>query len=866
MEVVETETAVVETPFKFDWTLNASMVRTTIFEKKKCVELIDVSKLYGFIKNEMGISYQSVPRYEGGVCKTYKTELEQMIKFKELYNRKLNRFQTAHTLAKHKWGRVQPKNYLSTSIFHRPTRHTFCEDYYVDLDMINAQPSIINEICKHHNLVCEYLTKYVAKPKKFREFIMKHHNCDKEKAKALPIILMFGGSYSTWIREADIQLNENNRIKDFVEIENFMKTIIEIVYNANPQIKKDVLKQDKTKWKNENEAKRGVMALWSQSIEKIIQEESITYLVNKDIVRIEDVVPCQDGFMILKETNYPEICNDLNTLIKDKYNINIGWIEKPFDESIEIPSHSEVLSFEEWEDALSVKCLADRFLTEFGDYVIKTSQGELNVYWGEKINGEVVNGRWYNETDKEKRYKLYRYISEDLFNIIHNEIVGAVELDEKDINKLLKTLRTNCSVSNKMNDIIKHILTKAYEIEKDFNSDPFLIGFNNGVYDLKKDEFRDYTFTDYITLSTKYDYKEVDYDDPENQVIKEMLAKIFEDIHPDEEHRLLYLQVLASGLDGRAYQKLFLFNGQGGNGKGLTGSLMDAVLGEYYFQPGNGILKDVEKANTPSPDMFNLKNKRYINFKEVAGAVRVAMLRNLTGGGKFCGRLLNCNPESFYMTATFVMEFNNSPDLDGKPQRADYRRLVDLFFPVNFTDDPNKIGKTFDGIQYKEGNTYYETQEFIQRVKYCFLDMLLGVYRTYKDKDGDKGLVFTIPKSIRDRTEKFIENQNLFLKLFNNHYIKTPVEEDEPKEEKKKKTKRLKEMWDTITIDDEYKRMPYRERKQYGRDEFYKWCEEQFKIVGNSKTGKLMVGVSIKEQQNTGCMLDMGDNSDSDTD
>ena len=74
----------------------------------------------------------------------------------------------------------------------------------------------------------------------------------------------------------------------------------------------------------------------------------------------------------------------------------------------------------------------------------------------------------------------------------------------------------------------------------------------------------------------------------------------------------LYLQVLASGLDGRAYQKLFLFNGQGGNGKGLTGALMDNVLGEYYYQPGNGILKDVEKANTPSPDMFNLKNKRYI--------------------------------------------------------------------------------------------------------------------------------------------------------------------------------------------------------------------------------------------------------------
>ena len=97
----------------------------------------------------------------------------------------------------------------------------------------------------------------------------------------------------------------------------------------------------------------------------------------------------------------------------------------------------------------------------------------------------------------------------------------------------------------------------------------------------------------------------------------------------------------------------------------------------------------------------------------------------MEGGGKFVGRLLNCNPESFYMTATWVMEFNNSPDLDGKPQKADYRRLVDLFFPVNFTDDPNKIGKSFDGITFKKGNTYYETQEFI---------LMVGV--SYKESAG----------------------------------------------------------------------------------------------------------------------------------
>ena len=64
---------------------------------------------------------------------------------------------------------------------------------------------------------------------------------------------------------------------------------------------------------------------------------------------------------------------------------------------------------------------------------------------------------------------------------------------------------------------------------------------------------------------------------------------------------------------------------------------------------------------------------------------------------------------------------------------------------------------------------------------------------------------------------------------------------------KKSKTMRLKDMFETINNDDEYRRMPYRERRQYGRDAFYKWCGEQFDIGGNSKTGKMMLGVSYKE-------------------
>ena len=840
-----------EPPYVFPWTLDASLVKSTIFHKKNCKEVIDITKLYGFIKNEMGVSYQSVRRYGKGIGKIYNTELEHMIDYKKLYHKKSNSFQVFHKLAKHKWGRITPTNYLSLSIFHRPTRHAFCEDYYIDYDMINAHPSLIHEICKHHNLHNQYLADYVANPKHYRQVIMNHHNCDKDRAKRLPIILMFGGTYHTWVEECDITTNNTNKINHFKQIEDFMTTIIQIVYNANPQIKKDVLKQDKFKWKTEPEAKRGVMALWSQSIEKIIQEECVSYLVDKNIINIEDVVPCQDGFMMSKENHYPQLCEELNTLIKGKFNIDIGWTVKPFDEAIEIPSYSDGLAYEDWVDKLSVKCLADRFLEEFGDYVIKTKQGQVNIYYGKKQDGKVINGRWYNETDAKKRYKLYRYISEDLYSLINIEIKEAVELEEQHIHSLLKTLRDNTANSRTINDIVRHILTKAKEIEKEFDNEPFLLGFNNGVYDLMKDEFRDYTYEDYITLTTQYDYNPLDYSIEENQKMKELLRKIIDTIQPEDEHQVLYLQVLASGLDGMAYQKLFLFNGCGGNGKGFTGGMMDVVLGDYYSQPTNGILKDVEKSNAPSPDLYNLKGKRYVNFKEVSGSLRVAVIRNLTGGGKFVGRLLNCNPETFYMMATWVMEFNlkSCPDLDGKPERADYRRIVDLLFPNNFTNEPEKIGKTINGVSYVEGNDEYTTPKFINKMRDCFLDMLLSVYRNNKDKEGNKGILFSVPQSIKDRTEDFLQNQNKFLKLFNSHFILTPVELNDCNETRRDKTMKLKEMWETISQDGEYKHMPYRLKRQYSKNDFYTWCDENYThlMEGNSKTGKLFVGVSYKE-------------------
>ena len=56
-------------------------------------------------------------------------------------------------------------------------------------------------------------------------------------------------------------------------------------------------------------------------------------------------------------------------------------------------------------------------------------------------------------------------------------------------------------------------------------------------------------------------------------------------------------------------------------------------------------------------------------------------------------------------------------------------------------------------------------------------------------------------------------------------------------------------MFETITFSDYYKTLTYKEKRQYGRDEFYKWIETLFKINGDDKTAKTITGICFLEPE-----------------
>jgi P4 family phage/plasmid primase-like protien len=104
------------------------------------------------------------------------------------------------------------------------------------------------------------------------------------------------------------------------------------------------------------------------------------------------------------------------------------------------------------------------------------------------------------------------------------------------------------------------------EFEEKLDEHRHLVGFNNGVYDLRKDEFRDGHPDDYISFSTGIDYVEVDEDDPRIEQVNKFMSELF----PDEELCAYVWRLLSTFVSGeRIGDAMFpIFTGVGCHAKG----------------------------------------------------------------------------------------------------------------------------------------------------------------------------------------------------------------------------------------------------------------------------------------------------------
>ena len=303
------------------------------------------------------------------------------------------------------------------------------------------------------------------------------------------------------------------------------------------------------------------------------------------------------------------------------------------------------------------------------------------------------------------------------------------KLDDNDKKKLRDKAVIANKIAKKLNgmpfkkEIINELLHLYYKSDfyanLDENND--LIGFKNGVYDLKNQYFRNGRPEDLISFSTHVDYIPFN---PNNDKIK-AVNDFFESIQPEYDLREYLLRKLSTCLEGHnRYQHFEIWTGSGANGKGRIMKLMIDAMGDYACTlPVSFLTKKSGDSENASPCLSRTKGKRIAVFQEPeqSDCIYVGKMKALTGGDKIMSRALYSEPVEFYIKWKPILVCNRLPCIPSNDQGT-WRRIRVLPFEIKFVADPTEPN---------ERKRLNNLDDLINEWHSAFLSILIETYKRY---------------------------------------------------------------------------------------------------------------------------------------
>lgn len=392
-------------------------------------------------------------------------------------------------------------------------------------------------------------------------------------------------------------------------------------------------------------------------------------------------------------------------------------------------------------------------------------QHTVSIYFKNKKPENYVykNSEWYYVKDNNLWKKMNKKENSKLINDITDTIKEElVELKnnlkpEDELLKLIPSTSKRLGTSKFILGVIDYLKDKYTNESVEFDNKSNLFGFENVVYDLEKNEFRNYLKEDMITITTGYDWIE-----PKEEEIM-LINDIINKIHTKRDIRKFYLDILTSGLWGITMQYFIIFNGSGSNGKSMFDDLMMTAVGNYGHTINSIVLCEQRKQGACC-EIASMHKKRILFAREPPKKQNVklsnSLIRELTGGSKISARQIYSENENTELCLTLIMECNDRPLLEEDPTEADERRIIDLLFESKFKDEEDKENNKF------KKNMYYITNEFREKYKYALLKILFE----HNEKNYKKDLIK--PQEVAKRTKGYMESSIEIFEWFNETFEK----------------------------------------------------------------------------------------------
>jgi hypothetical protein len=354
-------------------------------------------------------------------------------------------------------GRFNAIRSMSLQNITRQIRQAICSDYYIDIDMENAHPTILKWICDQNGIACPILTKYVNnRPQFFEDMKVK-----KSVGKQVMLSTLNGGynDYNALTYHSDDLREFHNR-----EIRNIWAHITKL----HPTEFKDFVEK-KTKSGEDFNLHGSFINILMCEIENKILQIMCEYFGNP-----RDAVLCFDGIMLNKNKSYD--LRGCEAAIFDKLKIKIKLAIKPFEDAFNIDSFNTVPKYKQ----MSLEYYPDfRNLIKGGEDVPLSFVDE----WARNCISIIDNGGKEFIMTKSKSID---YLTKE--ERVYHKQVRSIDV--------LRNLNVNCNILNptydyglvkqlsEMDSAAKKKLMKGFNDDKKATLEKYIyksLGMNRGI-------------------------------------------------------------------------------------------------------------------------------------------------------------------------------------------------------------------------------------------------------------------------------------------------------------------------------------------------------------------------------------------------
>jgi P4 family phage/plasmid primase-like protien len=369
--------------------------------------------------------------------------------------------------------------------------------------------------------------------------------------------------------------------------------------------------------------------------------------------------------------------------------------------------------------------------------------------------------RWIKEN---KNYNLRKLLINDVFRLIDayrkKLIKSPNNVDEELISNYQQIIKI-ISSGNKLNSLEIEFYDDKFT--KNLDGNPDLIGFNNGVYNLKTHEFLPGDPSFYVSFTVGYDYKPFDKHDPIIHEIWNLLTKIL----PLKAEREYMMKALASCLDGHIRDENFYIlsgkNASGGNGKSILTELMLKTLGDYGQMGRTTLLTSKrEDPNSTNSALASIKGKRLVLYQEIEATakIQVGTMKTLTGGDSISTRELFGTEFTFQPQAKHMMIVNKVPGISsddgGVRRRIKIIEFISRFVTNAKSDNPFEFEKD-DSLKNK-----------LADYRQYFMGLLLQYYNIYINER------LLEPESVMRVTTQYLNDNNVIYEFVSENLVVEP--------------------------------------------------------------------------------------------